>query len=66
MLCVSGQAVTIHFCVDMEIKMRPRRREITVGGGGGGGAATPIIWYNCLFMTLQACRQKASNHAIVT
>ena len=42
MLCVSGQAVTIHFCVDMEIKMRPRCREITVGGGGGG-AATPII-----------------------
>ena len=36
MLCVSGQAVAIHFCVDMEIKMRPRRREITVGGGGVG------------------------------
>lgn len=37
MLCVSGQAVTIHFCVDMEIKMRPKRREITVGGGVGVG-----------------------------
>ena len=63
MLCVSGQAVTIYFCDDIEIKMRPRRGKITVGRGGG---ELPMNQYNCLLsvyytLNLPTVSQKSRN-----